>query len=389
MGKDLKGKELGVGIRQNKNGKYEARFIDRFGKRKSIYANNKVEIRRKYKEAVEADKLCNSVAKRMTLSAWYEEWMNTYKRPAVKPNTIRHYKYIFRNHILPHIGDMYLDEVKQIHIKDLINRLDEKGYQFDVQNKVKVLLLDLFNVAMENDYVLKNPAKGVRVLKSKKNERIILTKEQQRDFFECSSGTFYDNLFVVAVNSGLRPGEICALTENDIDFEERTISVDKTLFYQKLESDDRKEFHISSPKTKFSVRKVPITLNCEEALGKQIRLKKILSNKWKNDDEFSDLLFVTSRNTPICSQVLCEAIDRVVNEINLQRDPTEYFPRISAHTFRHVFATRCIENGIQPKTVQKYLGHATLQMTMDLYVHVTDEFAQEEIGKLDAAFSKC
>ena len=57
--------------------------------------------------------------------------------------------------------------------------------------------------------------------------------------------------------------------------------------------------------------------------------------------------------------------------------------KFSGHTFRHTFATRCIESGIQPKTLQKYLGHATLQMTMDLYVHVTEDFKREEIKKLN------
>lgn len=66
----------------------------------------------------------------------------------------------------------------------------------------------------------------------------------------------------------------------------------------------------------------------------------------------------------------------------------ELFPVFSAHTFRHTFATRCIEAGILPKTVQKYLGHATLQMTMDLYVHVTEEFKQKELEKLDMVFVK-
>ena len=73
-------------------------------------------------------------------------------------------------------------------------------------------------------------------------------------------------------------------------------------------------------------------------------------------------------------------------EINLQRDVTDMFPRFSAHTFRHTFATRCIEAGIQPKTVQKYLGHTSLQMTMDLYVHVTDDYKQQEMKKLEKAF---
>lgn len=75
-----------------------------------------------------------------------------------------------------------------------------------------------------------------------------------------------------------------------------------------------------------------------------------------------------------------------MNGINLQRDEIELFPSFSAHTFRHTFATRCIEAGILPKTVQKYLGHASLQMTMDLYVHVTDEFKQKELEKLNNVF---
>ena len=127
---------------------------------------------------------------------------------------------------------------------------------------------------------------------------------------------------------------------------------------------------------------------CEKALQKQIRLKRLLSRKYKVEEEFKDLLFVTKFNTPINAQILCDSIKRIVDEINLQRDATDKFPVFSAHTFRHTFATRCIEAGILPKTVQKYLGHATLQMTMDLYVHVTEEFKLEEIKKLNNVFLK-
>lgn len=241
------------------------------------------------------------------------------------------------------------------------------------------MVLDLFNIAIENDYALKNPARGVRLSKNKPNDRVVLTVEQQRDFFECVAGTFYNNLFITAVNTGLRPGEICALEENDLDFDNHTISVTKTLLYQKLDGDEGKEFHIGPPKTESSVRTVPMNGACEKALEKQIQLKKILSRKYVQTNEFGNLLFVTKFNTPICSVVLNEAIKRIMNEINLQRDGTELFPMFSAHTFRHTFATRCIETGILPKTVQKYLGHATLQMTMDLYVHVTEEFKQKEL----------
>ena len=388
MGKDINGKELGKGIRQNKNGRYEARYIDRFGNRKSVYGTSKVEIRNKLQVALKENAQKETVRKRMTVKRWYKEWMEIYKSPVIRPNTKRHYVHIFNAFILPELGDMYLDEVRQIHVKSLINSLDKKGYQGETQNKVRILILDMFNIAMENDYAVKNPAKGIRLAVAKSEDRVVLSIEQQQDFFECSGGTFYDNLFVVAVNSGLRPGEICALEKSDLDFENHMISVTKTLLYQELEGDDRKEFHIGPPKTESSIRTVPMNLECEKSLRKQIRLKEILSRKYVKTNEFRNLLFVTRFNTPICSEVLNDAIKRIVREINLQRDEIELFPVFSAHTFRHTFATRCIEAGILPKTLQKYLGHATLQMTMDLYVHITEEFKKEELEKLDHVFFK-
>lgn len=247
---------------------------------------------------------------------------------------------------------MCVDEVRQMHIKCLINSLNNKGYQWETQNKVRVLILDLFNIAIENDYALKNPAKGVRLSKNKPNDRVVLSVEQQKDFFECAAVTFYNNLFVTAVNTGLRPGEICALEEDDLDFDNHVISVTKTLLYQKLDGDEAKVFHIGPPKTETSVRTVPMNSTCEKALKKQIKLKKILTRKYTQTNEFGKLLFVTKFNTPLCSVVLNDAIKRIVNEINLQRDDVELFPAFSAHTFRHTFATRCIETGILPKTVQ-------------------------------------
>lgn len=383
MGKDNSGKELGKGIRQNKNGRYEARYVDRFGNRKSVYGSSKVEIRNKLQEALKENAQRESVKRRLTVTQWYREWMKVYKEPLIRPNTKRHYEHIFEAHILPKLGAMYVDEVRQMHIKNLINVLDAAGYQWETQNKVRILLLDLFNIAIENDFALKNPAKGVRLAKNRPNDRIVLSVEEQKDFFECAAGTFYNNLFVTAVNTGLRPGELCALEEKDLNFEERSISVTKTLLYQKFDGDGAKTFHIGPPKTESSVRTVPMNEVCEKALRRQIRLKKILAEKYGNVGEFKDILFVTKFNTPICATVYNDAIKRIISEVNLQRDGTERLPVFSAHTFRHTFATRCIEAGILPKTVQKYLGHANLQMTMDLYVHITEEFKREELKKLE------
>ena len=190
MGKDNSGKELGKGIRQNKNGRYEARYVDRFGNRKSVYGSSKVEIRNKLQEALKENAQRESVKRRLTVTQWYREWMKVYKEPLIRPNTKRHYEHIFEAHILPKLGAMYVDEVRQMHIKNLINVLDAAGYQWETQNKVRILLLDLFNIAIENDFALKNPAKGVRLAKNRPNDRIVLSVEEQKDFFECAAGTW-------------------------------------------------------------------------------------------------------------------------------------------------------------------------------------------------------
>ena len=98
---------------------------------------------------------------------------------------------------------------------------------------------------------------------------------------------------------------------------------------------------------------------------------------------FENLLFTTKFGTPICNQILIDAIKRIVEEINLCRDELEQFEMFSPHCFRHTFATRCFEAGIQPKTVQTYLGHAAIQITMDLYTSVLENHKQEEMQKLE------
>ena len=98
---------------------------------------------------------------------------------------------------------------------------------------------------------------------------------------------------------------------------------------------------------------------------------------------YENLLFTTKFGTPICDQIMIDAIKRIVDEINLCRDELEQFELFTPHCFRHSFATRCFEADIAPKTVQTYLGHATLQMTMDLYISVLSVQKQQDMDKLE------
>ena len=387
MGKDLKGKELGKGISQRKDGKYCARYTDRFNKRQSIYGKTLKEVKNKLAKAIADDiRHTNIINEKTTLDDWYVQWMDVYKKPVIRKNTKRHYEHIYKTKISPTLGKERLTDITKLKITSMINKLNEQGYQWETLHKVKVLLSDMFDKAMEDEFVVKNPAKSVRLPKNKPAREIkALSKEDQETFFECASGTFYNNLFIVAVNTGLRPGELFALTEKNINFAKGELYVTNTLLYQKLDGDEKKTFHLEDPKTYTSRRTVPIYKICMSALLSQVRIHKILYNKspYKNNLEFPNLLFTTRHCTPLNSVLYSAAIDKIVNEINLMRDSLDKMESFSGHAFRHTFATRCFEAGIEPKTVQSYLGHASLQMTMDLYTSVFPDKKRMEIQKLD------
>lgn len=386
MGKDLKGKELGRGIKQRPDKKYEARFVNRFGDRQSVYAMSLREVKSKLAKAKAADvEKKNVIDPNIKLDAWYLKWLDVYKRPAVRANTIRHYKYVFEHNVQPYIGNPKLTEITRLMVTDVLNKLKEKGYQWESLNKVKILLTDMFERAVDDEFMLKNPAKHIKIPVAKPEHEVkALSKEDQQAFFQCSSGTFYDNLFRVAVSTGLRPGELFALTEDNIDFDKKEIHVEKTFLYQKLEGDTGKTFHENDPKTISSKRVVPMNKYCEEALQRQLILHKmIVSNSPKPKGERTNYIFCTIYGTPLCSQIYADAITRIVKEINYSRDPLEAMEKFSGHCFRHTFATRCFEAGIPPKTVQAYLGHATLQMTMDLYTSVMDKKKTDDMQLLE------
>lgn len=388
MGKDIKGKEIGEGFTQRKDGRYVARYVDRFGKRICLYNRDLKQLKLDLNEAIYKDQNHISVVnKGTTLNKWFEKWLNIHKEDVIRQSTRQQYISIFEKHISPYLGRKCLSDITQLNIKETIKAVRDGGYGYETQNKVRILLLDMFNKAMIDDYVVKNPAKGVSVKRNEKIDRKVLTQEEQVLFFECCKGTFYDNLFVTAVTTGLRPGELFALTWDDIDLENMEININKTLVYQKFDGDNKKTFHLGPPKTEASNRTVPITRQCEMALKKQYIQHKIIMNK-KSAKPIKGLekcLFTTKYGTPLNPQIYSDAIKVIINEINLFRDELEQLEYFSGHTFRHTFATRCFESNIQGKTIQKYLGHATLQMTMDLYTHVLDDHKKVELKKLEGS----
>lgn len=380
MGKDLKGKELGVGLSQRKDGVYQGRYKDRFNKIKYIYGTKLSEVKKELAVAIAENVQFTSIRDDIKLDDWFKRWVEVYKKKSVRPNTLREYTHIYNKNISPILGNHNINSFVKSDIQQLIDKIADDNYKYERQSKIKVILNDMFSRAIEDDLMIKNPAKGVKLRADKELKAFTLTTKQQIEFLEASKGTFYDNLYNVALNTGLRPGELFALTLDDIHFDEGCIDVNKTLVYQKYLDDTCKTFHIEPPKTKQSYRQVPINSECLKYLEKQFELKDIV--KCKRPKEQNNYLFVTSYNTPLNSQVYSDSIKAIVKQINLARSFDNEFPVFSGHTLRHTFATRCFESGIEPKVVQSYLGHATLKMTMDLYTHVTEERAAADIERI-------
>ncbi|MPM41365.1 Transposase [bioreactor metagenome] len=384
MGKDLHGKELGKGFSQRRGGMYHARFVDRFGKRKSLYNASLSALKKAYKEEQNKDIARTNVKTEFTLNEWFEQWIKVYKYQ-LRDSSKLHYTTVYEKHVKPVLGRKLLSKITNLDVIALINDLDRQGYGFETKDKARLILLDMFNKAVVNDFALKNPIRTIRIERNEEIERRVLSRDEQTDFFDACKGTFYDELFTVAVLTGLRPGELFALRWQDIDIANRKISVSRTLLYQKLEGDHKKEFHIDPPKTKSSIRTVRFNERCEIALKSQFRKKSMVALKHcaKPLLDLDDLLFVTKFDTPINSQIFCDAIERIVNLINESRNDLEQFEIFSGHCFRHTYATRCFEAGVDPKVVQKQLGHASLKMTMDLYTHLFEEKKTDELVKFN------
>lgn len=261
-------------------------------------------------------------------------------------------------------------------------------YSNGTMELTQITLHALFKGAVENDYLQKNPAENLK-LKHRDNdseERRVLTREEQRIFKEYSKNTLYNNAYCLVLETGLRAGEIGGLQWDDIDFDNKVIYVQRTI----LQDAQKGGFYFGEPKTNKSKRKIPLTNEAVSILNNQRLIQNKLKKRSKNwNNDWDGLVFTTINGNPVGSSTFRSMMIRIVKNINLDRqcnaenEVYEEFQHCYMHSLRHTFATRCIENGVQPKTLQKILGHSTLSTTMDLYVHVTDEQIFSEMSKMN------
>ena len=183
MGKDLKGKELGVGISQRKDGIYQARFNDRWGKRKTIYNKSIKKLRKELAIAVSENETFSSIREEVTLDLWFTRWMEVYKEKSIRPNTKREYVHIYQKNISPYIGKRTINSLIKSDIQLLIDRAYDEGYQYELQSKMKVILKDMLQRAVEDQLLISNPVSGIKLRSEKETKPKALSIQDQNTFF--------------------------------------------------------------------------------------------------------------------------------------------------------------------------------------------------------------
>lgn len=370
MGKSLSGKELGKGISQRKeDGLYIARFTNRFGKRQVISDKTYNGVQKKLREAIVADdKAINVVSTNMTLDEWYEKWMDTCKkncRNNTKETYARHYKRVKKA-----LGWRKLNKLNLVVMQDAINEL-----RTDNERKnSKKILVDMLEKAVASDLITKNVAKQIttEITKEEKKPRRVLTVKETKIFLTEAESTFYYNLFVVALETGMRIGELSGLQWEDIDYKNKVVHVRHSMTYFS-NAEGKYVFELHPTKTNKGLRDIPLTSKAIAALRQQYFMKQTLVNSGKEPlEEFENLVFVTKNNRPTTQFLVTECIEGVMRRIH-KNNSDLVFEKFTPHCFRHTFATRWLEAGVPIKTVSAMLGHSQLQLTTDLYMHVTQD----------------
>lgn len=396
MSKDLKGRELPKGIYQRKDGRYEARAQIN-GIKIQLYNFNLKELKIEFeKRKEEARQGVDKKLSNITLDEWFEEWFTRYKVPKIKETSITPMKTKYRANFGRLIGNMKVAEIRNMDIQDVINTMQREGRATSSMRDALGRVRECLESAKNNRIISENPCFDITVpWENVTKERRFLSQEEQNRFLQQVENNWYKEMFYIMFLTGMRIGEVGGLKWEDVDFKNKCININRSLSCQ-YES-GVKTVRLTAPKTHNSYRKIPFMGEAEEMFlsqkKKQNKIKKELGKRYRSDGEFSDLVFVTSMGSPVFRHHAEKEVKKVVKAINEQeafdsvreqREP-HYFEDLYPHAIRHTFCSRCFQLNMNPKVVQKLMGHQHYSTTIDIYTHVMQDDIDSEVCKLESA----
>jgi integrase len=352
-----------VYARKNKDGKiirYRASYFTPDGKRRYISGRTKTETERALRK-VTADRDGGLVfdAGSITLGDYLDRWLGSSVRDTVRRSTYVRYEGIVRNHIRPSIGRVKLSGLTPTHVRSLYRKKLDSGLSTRSVNYVHVTLHKALEQAMLDGLIPRNASEGVKAPQVRKEEVKPLSPTQVESLLSAARGDRLEALYVLAIHTGLRQGELLGLKWADVDLEDGKLSVQRS-----LDADGT----FNPPKRNKSRRTVKLTRQAVEALKLQRKhqnQERLKAARW----EAHGLVFPNRVGKPMDHNNLYHRdFKSLLQRTGLWSEDKE--ERFTFHSLRHTCATLLLSKNVNPKIVQEMLGHATISQTMDTYSHV-------------------
>ncbi|MBR3638431.1 MAG: tyrosine-type recombinase/integrase [Lachnospiraceae bacterium] len=382
--KDSKGFALRKGETERKDGRYVYRYSEMGGG--CLYAYSLTELREKEQELQKdlLDGLFVGKAKTTTLNMLFDESMKAKKN--LRVSTIENYNLLWDKNIRDDFGKMKVTDIKKAHIERLYRDFEKRGMHKSTIKNYHLMIRAALDLAVENDLIRKNPAQGAKY-DGEKDERQALTKDEQKSLVEfLETETIYNiyrPLITVFLGTGLRASELCGLTWKDIDFDKNEISVNHQLLKKKTAAADGKMLYIEKTKTAAGTRIIPMIPAVRNALKDQRELNMLLGRRgFAEIDGYTDFVFITKNHTPYCITNINFLLNNIIKAHNKTNELQ--LPHFSAHILRHTALTRLAESGIEPKALQTIAGHSSIQITMDIYVHLDSGHIAEQMQRAES-----
>jgi len=383
MAKKKKRAENGQGtVVKRKDGRYQASFYvaDEYGikKRKSVYGRTEEEAREKMEnilEGIEEEKEVWENPSRMKYKQWIERWMADYKY-YLKPSTRENYQYMIDGHILSTIGEKPIKRIKTQDIQRLISN-KAKVLSPRTVKLIYTIINDSLKQAKYAKVINDNPAENVKLPKQEQKEIKYLNQDDIKKLLEEAKKSKHYTAILFALFTGIRRGELLALEWKHIDFKNNTITIE-----QALTKTQANGLVIDSPKTKNSKR----TITVNEGLMKELKKHSWKQKEYKDKlgDAYykkHDLVFCKEDGTPLCPVAFSRTFKRLTERAGIED--------FSFHGLRHTAATMLLEKGIDLKTVSATLGHADINITGNIYTHVTSKMQEKVAVVLGEALQEC